>query len=72
MHFCQGHGFSGAPNGEAVFKLDPTGKVTVLHSFGGPDGNIPSGSLLFFAGSHYGTTPSGGASDYGVVFRLGP
>jgi uncharacterized repeat protein (TIGR03803 family) len=58
-----------------VFKLDPSGTETVLYSFtGGADGGSPSeGSLLRdSAGNLYGTTPQGGASDFGVVFKLAP
>jgi uncharacterized repeat protein (TIGR03803 family) len=62
----------GASNLGVVFKLDSTGKVTILHSFGGLDGINPNGGLLSFAGSLYGTTVGGGTSGFGVVFRLGP
>ncbi len=56
-----------------VFKLDPTGKQTVLHSFtGGTDGSLPGGGLIRdLAGNLYGTTSSGGTG-YGVVFKLDP
>jgi uncharacterized repeat protein (TIGR03803 family) len=30
-----------------VFKVDPVGNETVLHTFGGEDGSIPSSTLLF-------------------------
>jgi uncharacterized repeat protein (TIGR03803 family) len=55
-----------------VFKLDTAGKETVLHSFkGSPDGNYPSAGLVRdAAGNLYGTTPSGGTSSAGVVFRV--
>jgi uncharacterized repeat protein (TIGR03803 family) len=48
-----------------VFKLDPTGKETVLHTFNGtPDGAIPYGGLILdAAGNLYGTTTQGGAGD---------
>ena len=56
-----------------VFKLDTTGKETVLHSFDGTDGRLPNGGLLRdAAGNLYGTTRFGGASDNGVVFKLTP
>jgi uncharacterized repeat protein (TIGR03803 family) len=60
-----------------VFKLDSTGKETILHSFiGGPgttDGVGPSGGLVRdFAGNLYGTTGNGGTSYGGVVFKLDP
>jgi uncharacterized repeat protein (TIGR03803 family) len=55
-----------------VFKIDTSGKKTVLYSFtGGNDGANPSGTLLRdAAGNLYGTTTNGGASGYGVVFKL--
>jgi uncharacterized repeat protein (TIGR03803 family) len=56
-----------------VFKLDPNGVETVLHSFTGDDGAHPAGSLtLDEAGNIYGTTRIGGASDLGTVFKLDP
>jgi uncharacterized repeat protein (TIGR03803 family) len=56
-----------------VFKLDPTGKETVLYSFtGGADGNAPyAGVIRDSAGNLYGTTVFGG-SGAGVVFKLDP
>jgi uncharacterized repeat protein (TIGR03803 family) len=63
-----------------VFQLKPeaegTWTGTVLHSFSGPDGLEPTGSLVFdAAGSLYGTTLFGGSGCVGstfcgVVFRL--
>jgi uncharacterized repeat protein (TIGR03803 family) len=56
-----------------VFKIDTTGKETVLHSFDGTDGSYPSGGLWRdAAGNLYGTTQVGGTSDSGVVFKLTP
>jgi uncharacterized repeat protein (TIGR03803 family) len=53
----------GAANFGVVFKLDATGKETVLHSFmGGADGAHPrAGLVLDSAGNLYGTTFEGGA-----------
>jgi len=63
-----------------VFKLDTTGKETVLHSFtGGVDGNAPwAGVIRDSAGNLYGTTlyggdvncHDGGYDGCGVVFKL--
>jgi uncharacterized repeat protein (TIGR03803 family) len=54
-----------------VFKLDKTGKETVLYSFSGTDGQNPSAVLLRDpAGNLYGTTEYGGASGQGTVFKL--
>lgn len=56
-----------------VFKLDPAGTETVLHSFEGQpgDGAEPEGALTVdAAGNLYGTTYAGGASNLGTVFQL--
>jgi uncharacterized repeat protein (TIGR03803 family) len=61
-----------------IFELDPTGKETVLHSFGKKrsDGSTPTGDLVLdAAGNLYGTTEFGGRvrcipSGCGTVFRL--
>jgi uncharacterized repeat protein (TIGR03803 family) len=54
-----------------VFKLDKSGKETVLHAFGGADGRYPSAGLIAdAAGNLYGTTGGGGAHNFGVVFKL--
>ena len=57
-----------------VFKLDPAGTETVLHSFGSsPDGELPVGILLRDAqGSLYGVTVAGGAHHAGTVFTVDP
>jgi uncharacterized repeat protein (TIGR03803 family) len=42
-----------------------------LHSFTGPDGELPKGSLVRDpAGNLYGTTSGGGVYNYGTVFKL--
>jgi uncharacterized repeat protein (TIGR03803 family) len=56
-----------------VFKMDTTGKETVLHEFSGsPDGEMPEALLVEDgAGNLYGTTFLGGASGgYGTVFKV--
>jgi uncharacterized repeat protein (TIGR03803 family) len=55
-----------------VFKVDTTGKETVLHSFDSAEGgNYPYEDLTRdAAGNLYGTTLSGGAFNRGVVFKL--
>jgi uncharacterized repeat protein (TIGR03803 family) len=63
-----GTGFRGV-----VFKLDPTGQVTVVHNFTGPDGDSPMAGLIAdSAGNVYGTTSRGGSVGGGVVFKLDP
>ena len=55
-----------------VYKLDSSGQKTVLYSFtGGTDGAYPvAGVIRDSAGNLYGTTKSGGISDYGVVYKI--
>jgi len=55
-----------------VFKLDTTGKETILHLFaGGTDGELPTADLIRDAsGTFYGTTDFGG--DLGTVFSIHP
>jgi uncharacterized repeat protein (TIGR03803 family) len=56
-----------------VYKLDPAGKETILHSFNGKDGKIPYGTLIMDQqGNLYGTTNGGGAHNAGVVFEITP
>jgi uncharacterized repeat protein (TIGR03803 family) len=64
----------GAANGGVVFKLDPAGNETVLHSFtGAPDGQDPyAGVILDASGNLYGVTYGGGAAGWGVAFKLDP
>ena len=74
-------GGSGSPfQAGVVFKLDPSGKETVLHNFsGGTDGSGPgAGVILDNRGNLYGTTQFGGdlnkcnKAGCGVVFKLSP
>jgi uncharacterized repeat protein (TIGR03803 family) len=63
----------GGPSGQGVvFKVDASGKETVLYSFsGGTDGAGPmAGLILDSAGNLYGTTASSGALGLGVAFKL--
>jgi uncharacterized repeat protein (TIGR03803 family) len=54
---------AGAYNLGTVFAITPSGKETVLHSFGsGYDGAVPQTSLVYVRGKLYGTTEEGGAS----------
>jgi uncharacterized repeat protein (TIGR03803 family) len=57
-----------------VFKIDSTGKETILYNFsGGTDGLGPdSGVVLDAAGNLYGTTLSGGAFGNGTIFKIAP
>jgi uncharacterized repeat protein (TIGR03803 family) len=56
-----------------IFRMTPTGAVTVIHSFGRTpdDGVTPNGSLIQASdGQLLGTASNGGASGAGTVFRL--
>jgi uncharacterized repeat protein (TIGR03803 family) len=62
----------GALNSGTVFKLDTTGKETVLYSFaGGADGSYPDAAVIRdAAGNLYGNTFFGGTYNFGTVFKL--
>ena len=55
-----------------IFRLDPSGRETVLYRFtGGLDGSNPDVALIRDAqGNLYGSTFSGGASSLGTIFKL--
>lgn len=56
----------------SIFVSTPTGVVTPLHFFLGPDGNTPqSGLSLGFDGNFYGSTETGGSSNAGTAFSFG-
>lgn len=65
-------GSCGGPGCGTVFKLTPSGSLSVLYGFsGGSDGAQPSAGLYRDdAGNLYGTTILGGSGGYGVVFRI--
>ncbi len=64
---CGGHGCG------TVFKLAPDGTETVLHVFRKKYGDLPAAGLATDShGNIFGTTEKGGASDWGVVFRIRP
>jgi uncharacterized repeat protein (TIGR03803 family) len=72
----------GAPNGKGcgtIYKLDPEGSFTVLHTFTGPkEGSYPLGLIIDSAGDLYGIAESGGDvikhSNYeyglGTIFKV--
>jgi len=69
--------YSTSPSGGAghgtVFKITPTGTMTVVYNFTGlADGGTPNGGLTLGAdGNFYGTTTTGG-SCCGTVFKVAP
>jgi hypothetical protein len=54
-----------------IFKLTPSGTVTIIYNFtGSPDGQFPEGGLTLGAdGNFYGDAPTGGSASNGTVFR---
>jgi uncharacterized repeat protein (TIGR03803 family) len=66
--------FSGGQFGRGtVFRVTSAGAVTVLYSFAGTDGDLPSAPLIEGSdGNFYGTTSSGGSNGGGRVFRITP
>ncbi|QMU27671.1 choice-of-anchor tandem repeat GloVer-containing protein [Adhaeribacter radiodurans] len=68
----------GASNYGTIFKMTPAGKITIMNSFAGYDGNAPGGNNLIQAsdGNFYGMTSSGGlnneGAEPGVAFRMTP
>jgi uncharacterized repeat protein (TIGR03803 family) len=64
---------SGGTNGGwgTIFKITPTGALTTLYSFGGPDGAGPYSPLLVASdGNFYGTTNGGGTANAGTVYQI--
>jgi uncharacterized repeat protein (TIGR03803 family) len=65
----------GAASAGAVFKLTPSGTLSVVHSFDGSDGFTPySGLVRAPNGNFYGTTggSGSGATISGTVFKITP
>ena len=63
----------GSSNCGIAFKVDSTGKETVLYTFTGTsgDGCTPWGNVILDkSGDLYGTTSAGGAAGYGTVFKI--
>lgn len=68
---------AGAHNSGTVFRMTPSGTVTVLYSFCGesncPDGNQPDAGLALGSdGNFYGVTTAAGANGDGTVFSITP
>jgi uncharacterized repeat protein (TIGR03803 family) len=67
----------GANGGGTVFKVTPSGALTVLHNFCSQssctDGeNSFAGLVLAAGGDFYGTTANGGTNSSGTVFKITP
>jgi uncharacterized repeat protein (TIGR03803 family) len=65
--------YGGANNDGAVFKITPTGTLTVVHSFDGTDGANPwAGLTMGMDGNFYGVALTGGKFGYGTIYRITP
>jgi uncharacterized repeat protein (TIGR03803 family) len=74
VYDCYAYGGDGCGT---IFKIDRNGNESLLYQFkgnfgSGPgDGQDPQGALVAdSAGNLYGTTPYGGASNYGTIFKV--
>jgi uncharacterized protein (TIGR03437 family) len=66
-------GLGGGPLGAGtIFKITPTGVLTILYSFTGPDGRAPGPLIQGSDGNFYGITSEGGSSGNGTVFNVTP
>src|SRR5207237_3979427 len=66
--------YGGTAGVGTIFRLIPSGALTILHSFTGtPDGSLPlSGLIQATDGNFYGMASEGGTADFGTVFRMTP
>ena len=63
----------GSGNSGTIFKVTPTGKLTILCSFDITNGSSPTSALtLTIDGNFYGTTSLGGEYGFGTVFKMTP
>jgi uncharacterized repeat protein (TIGR03803 family) len=68
--YTESNGGGTSGNG-TVFKVTPSGAVTVIHSFDGTDGsNAVGGMTLGLDGNLYGETWSGGSFGNGITFKI--
>lgn len=59
-------------NGGELFKLDPTGAVTILHAFDADEVREPWHLVEAADGAFYGVARRGGSDDGGAFFKLAP
>jgi uncharacterized repeat protein (TIGR03803 family) len=55
-----------------VFKMTPSGAVTILHTFAGADGGSPFALIQARDGNLYGATNYDGPYRYGTLFKVSP
>jgi len=66
-------GLGGTAELGTVFKITPSGTLTILHSFDGTDGYYADGPLVQSTGGNfYGTTEFGGIYSSGNAFKITP
>jgi uncharacterized repeat protein (TIGR03803 family) len=62
---------AGSRGAGSVFKMTPSGSITVLHQFGASgDASDPQAGLTYARGTFYGTTAEGGINGLGAVFAI--
>ncbi len=60
----------GANQNGVIYKINSTGALTPLFSFGGTNGSSPISTLIYGNDGHfYGTTSKGGLHGQGTIFR---
>ena len=63
----------GVNNVGSIFKIPPTGGLTLLFSFDTTHGSTPIGGLVLgLDGNLYGATEFGGAHGFGTIFKITP
>jgi uncharacterized repeat protein (TIGR03803 family) len=63
----------GSSNVGTIFKITPTGTLTVLFNFDITHGSTPNGGLILGVdGNLYGTTEHGGAHAFGNIYKITP
>ena len=64
--------YGGAGNNGTLFRITPSGVVSVVHSFAGgtSDGVSPNAVIELPDGNLYGTTTFGGTSNRGTIFKI--
>src|SRR4051794_20583165 len=73
-HNLYGTASAAGANGDGtVYRVTPSGVLSLVYSFSGADGRTPQSALVQAGdGNFYGTTTFGGTGDLGTVFRLTP
>ncbi len=67
---CVAHGIVGCGT---IFKIDSSGKLSVVYRFKGrADGASPWASLIYSGGALYGSTLLGGSNNNGTLFKIMP